>query len=151
MMRVMMAGLSILIVSACATTPAPAIRVEGPAIMRAVDVFGPDVDVAAFVRIVNPGAADRLVGVTCVCAQKVEIHNTFDSNMHVLPHPDLPAGVTTDIRPGGATHLMLMGMKQGYRAGDKVPITLTFASGAAVTVDFTGVDNSAEGWKAAGG
>jgi len=119
--------------------------------MRAVDVAGPDVDVAAFVRISNPSdAADRLVSVSCECAAKVEIHNTFDSNMHVLPHLDVPPGVT-DIKPGGPTHLMLMGMKRGYQAGDKVPMTLTFASGASVDVVFTGVANSAEGWKAAGG
>jgi len=138
--------------AACATTPTSEAVSVGPAIFRAVDVHGPDIEVAGFVRLVNAsGKADRLMGISCACAERVEIHNTNPEGMHVLPHLDLPAGATTDIRPGGPTHLMLIGTKQGYRAGETVQMTLSFESGASLSAAFTGVDNSAEGWKAAGG
>lgn len=137
-----------LLAAGCATTPAP--PSAGPAIFRAVDVSGPDVDVAGFVRITNTSpTADRLVALACACAERVEIHNTFDGDMHVLPSLDIPAGQATDIRPGGPTHLMLMGMKSPHAAGDTISLTLTFASGVTQTIPFTGVANSAEGWEAA--
>ncbi len=142
-----------LFVAGCATVPpAATVSLPGPAIFRAPEVAGPDVEFAAYVRIVNAGATgDRLLSLSCTCAERVEIHNTNPQGMHVLPHLDLPAGATTDVRPGGSTHLMLIGAKQVYRAGDVVQITLSFASGASMTTSFTGVGSSAEGWKAAGG
>jgi copper(I)-binding protein len=148
-MRVLLAAL---LVAGCASAP-PANGIStGPAIFRAVDVAGSDVDVAAFVRIINSGAADdALVSMACACAERVEIHNTFDGDMHVLPSLDVAAGQATDIRPGGPTHLMLMGMKAPHANGETVRMTLTFRSGASVDADFAGVGNSAEGWKAAGG
>ena len=38
---------------------------------------------------------------------------------------EVPAGKAIDLRPGGM-HIMLMKVKQPIRAGDKVPLTLTF-------------------------
>lgn len=136
----------------CASAPEPAGVWTGPAVFRAVDVAGPDVDVVAILRINNAGADDdALVGVSCACAECVEIHNAFDGDMCVLPSLDIPAGQATDIRPGRPQHLMLMGMKAAHANGETVRMVLTFRSGAGPEAAFTGVGNSAEGWKAAGG
>jgi copper(I)-binding protein len=148
-MRILLAAM---LVAGCASAPDATRISAGPAIFRAVDVAGPEIDVAAFVRLTNSGAADdALVGVSCDCATRVEIHNTFDGDMHVLPSLDVPAGQATNVRPGGPTHLMLMGMKAPHANGETVRMTLTFRSGGRLAADFIGVGNSAEGWKAAGG
>lgn len=148
-MRMIVAAL---LAAGCASAPESPSVSTGPAILRAVDVAGPDVDVAAFVRINNAAPNDdALVGVSCACAERVEIHNTFDGDMHVLPALDIPARQATDIRPGGPQHLMLMGMKAAHANGETVRMVLTFRSGARLEADFTAVGNSAEGWKAAGG
>jgi copper(I)-binding protein len=123
----------------------------GPAILIAAGDQAVGQDVAAYVRIANGSGADRLVSVSCTCADRVEIHNSSAEGMHVLPHLDLPADETTDIRPGGATHLMLMNMKVSLQPGETVRMLLTFESGAKLETDFTGVANPRVGWDAATG
>jgi copper(I)-binding protein len=45
--------------------------------------------------------------------------------MRQLQALDLPAGQAVKLAPGGY-HLMLMGLKQPLKDGDKVPLTLEF-------------------------
>ena len=71
----------------------------------------------------------RLVAVSSPVAAVVEIHEmAMDGNvMKMRALPDglaLPAGQTVTLRPGGY-HVMLMGLKQQLKAGDKIPFTLT--------------------------
>ena len=47
--------------------------------------------------------------------------------MSAVDRVDLPAGKTVKLEPGGY-HLMLVDLKQGLKAGDSVPLTLTFES-----------------------
>ena len=47
----------------------------------------------------------------------------------------VPAGGQAAFAPGGY-HLMLIGLTRTLKAGDKVPATLTFASGAKVQTAF---------------
>ena len=56
--------------------------------------------------------------------------------MEKLSNVSAPAGGTVLFRPGGK-HLMLMGLKRPLKAGDRFPVTLTFASGAKVEATFT--------------
>ena len=49
--------------------------------------------------------------------------------------PPVPAGGRATFSPGGY-HLMLMGLTRPLKAGDAVPVTLTFASGAKVSASF---------------
>jgi hypothetical protein len=45
----------------------------------------------------------------------------------------LPAGATLAMKPGGL-HIMLIHLKRALRPGDRVPLTLTFEHGAALTL-----------------
>lgn len=139
-----------LALTACAVTPAPtAVTAPGPSIVRNSTEAGPDVQAAAYVRLVN-GAdqPDRLVRVTCACADEVQIHSTHDSAMHTLPHLDIPANGALDIVPGGPTHLMLMGVREVIEPGQSVTMTLHFAHTPAISTGFEAVENSREGWAA---
>ena len=48
----------------------------------------------------------------------------------------LPAGQTVELKPGG-NHIMLLSVTEPLKAGDSVPLTLTFASAAPVEIRAT--------------
>lgn len=139
--------------SACAATPERAGRITlaGPAIVRDVAAPGADVQSAAYVRLHNAGEADRLVAVSCACAQSVEMHATADRAMHTLPHIDAPAGGNLEIAPGGPTHLMLMGVREPIAPGATIRMRLEFERAAPLEIEFVAVENSREGWAARDG
>lgn len=76
--------------------------------------------------------AAALVGVSSPVAKTVEVHEMkMDGNvmrMRAVPALDLPAMQNVELKPGGY-HIMLVGLKQPLKAGDKVPLTLTFRIG----------------------
>lgn len=93
-----------------------------------------------FMVLKNPDArADALVAVESPLARTVQIHQSSVSggmaSMKQLGRVALPAGGEVAFAPGGY-HLMLIGLTKGVKAGDAVPATLTFASGAKVKVSF---------------
>jgi copper(I)-binding protein len=95
---------------------------------------------AGFLTLANPGkTADALVAVESPVARKVEMHRSVMkagvSSMQKLERLDLPAGGRVTFAPGGL-HLMLLGLKQPLKTGDKAPATLVFASGARVATQF---------------
>jgi len=94
---------------------------------------------AGYLTLVNHGKADALVGVETPLAQKVEMHASSMTGgvmrMAAEPQVPLPAGGAVAFAPGGR-HLMLIGLKRGLHAGDHLPATLRFASGAQLKVDF---------------
>lgn len=51
-------------------------------------------------------------------------------------------GTTVKFAPGGY-HIMLMGLKQPLKAGDRFPLTLKFAKAGSVTVDVQVEDGAA--------
>lgn len=69
----------------------------------------------------------KLVGASSPVAGAVEVHEMkmVDDMMRMrqLQALDLPAGQTVKLAPGGY-HLMLLGLKQPLKEGDKVPLTL---------------------------
>lgn len=139
-----------LLLTACAASPSPTVvTAPGPSIVRNSTESGPDVQAAAYVRLVN-GAdePDRLVRITCACADEVQIHSTYDRAMHTLPHLDIPANGALEIAPGGPTHLMLMGVRGVIEPGQTVVMTLHFEHAPAISAAFVGVENSREGWAA---
>jgi len=86
----------------------------------------------AFMTIANTGtAADRLTGGSTPVAGRVEIH-TMSMEGGVMRMRQLedglevPAGGSVTLKPG-SFHVMLMDLKQPLKAGEKVPLTLTFA------------------------
>lgn len=82
--------------------------------------------------------ADTLVSVASPVAALVQIHETrMESNMMMMRELEaglpLPAGQAVTLAPG-ANHIMLMGVTEPLKAGDSVPLTLTFATAAPVEV-----------------
>ena len=86
----------------------------------------------AFMRL-TPEANLRLVGASSPVAGVTEIHAMVVENdvmkMRQIPVLELPAGRTTELKPGGY-HVMLMSLKEQVKGGDAVPITLVFEDDA---------------------
>lgn len=95
---------------------------------------------AAFFRVTNPTTTDwELVRVTSVSAASIEIHEHIHSGdiMQMRPRESLvvPAGGSRQFKPGGL-HLMLLGLVQPLREGDKVTLHFESATGERETVVF---------------
>ncbi|PWJ80885.1 hypothetical protein C7441_1115 [Pseudaminobacter salicylatoxidans] len=85
----------------------------------------------AYLTIANKGkAADKLVGATSPNAGKVEVH-TMEVKDDVMVMRsvegglEIPAGETVELKPGGF-HVMFMGVKEAFKEGATVPVTLEF-------------------------
>jgi copper(I)-binding protein len=93
-----------------------------------------------YMILANPGrAADVLEKVETPLAALVEMNSTSMAggvmSMKKEDKVAVPAGGRTTFGPG-AYHLMLIGLTKTLKAGDQVPATLSFASGAKVKVAF---------------
>ncbi|MFT4150700.1 MAG: copper chaperone PCu(A)C [Paracoccaceae bacterium] len=96
---------------------------------------------AIFLRIENhsPGD-DRLVSVSTDAAEMAELHtNEADANgvMQMTPIEGgilVPKGEKHELARGG-DHVMLMGLKQKLRPGDRFTVTFTFETFGPVTVE----------------
>jgi copper(I)-binding protein len=82
----------------------------------------------AFMEITSKVPA-RLVAVASPAAGSVEIHNMKMEGgvirMFAVDGVDLPANRTVKLAPGGY-HVMLLEIKQTLKAGERVPLKLTF-------------------------
>ncbi|MFJ4440815.1 copper chaperone PCu(A)C [Pseudomonas sp. NPDC089422] len=82
----------------------------------------------------------KLVGVASPVAKTVQVHemtmNGDVMGMKEVKAVDLPAGKPVSLDPNGY-HVMLMGLTQQVKEGEKVPLTLTIedAKGAKETVE----------------
>ncbi|HEY1397108.1 copper chaperone PCu(A)C [Roseateles sp.] len=82
----------------------------------------------------------RLVAVTTPLTPKAEVHEmAMQDNvmrMRQIPAIELPAGKTVELKPGGY-HLMFLDLPAQVKAGDQVPLKLTFEdrNGARQTVE----------------
>jgi periplasmic copper chaperone A len=113
---------------------------------------------AAYVRIENKGkAADKLLSVSSPVAQSVEIHTmAMEGNlmkMREVSEVDVRAQSIIDMQPGAGYHIMLMGLRQPLKAGDKFPLTLVFekAGKAEVNVEVGAAGSSGTSTKDAHG
>jgi copper(I)-binding protein len=94
-----------------------------------------------FLTIENKGTApDRLVSGAGDIAGKVEIHEMAMNNGVMTMRPldkglVIEPGKTVKLAPGGY-HLMLMDLKQPFKQGDKVPVTLEFEKAGKVTLSL---------------
>jgi copper(I)-binding protein len=92
----------------------------------------------AFFVVQNASATpDKLIGAASPAAGSAEIHQmTMDGGvmkMHVVAAVDIPSGGKLELKPGGY-HVMMLGLKQPLKAGDKVPMTLTFQNAGSILV-----------------
>ena len=95
---------------------------------------------AGYMVIRNKAAsADRLVGASSPAAARVETHVTMRDGdimrMREVKGYDIPAGGSFELKPGGP-HLMFVDIKQPFREGDRIPVTLEFEKAGEVRVDF---------------
>ena len=82
----------------------------------------------AFMEITGKSAA-KLISADSLVAGSVELHNMTMTNgvmkMFQVDGIDVPAGKTVKLAPG-SYHVMFMGLKQQMKAGERVPLKLTF-------------------------
>jgi periplasmic copper chaperone A len=82
---------------------------------------------------ITSSSGGRLVSAASPLAGTVEIHEmSMDGSvmkMRAVASIELPAGRMVKLEPGGY-HIMLMGLKQPLKAGDKVPVTLVVEGAA---------------------
>lgn len=104
---------------------------------------------AAYLSISNKGqSSDRLVRASTPRAQAVELHSmSMEGNimrMRQVQGIAAVAGSTVKLEPGGF-HLMLTGLKQPLKAGERFPLTLIFEKAGQVTVDIVVQEAAAAG------
>jgi copper(I)-binding protein len=129
--------------------------------IRAEAVIGPMVgggpaggDVALYLVIRNSGGTeDRLVGISCDCAERIEIRNMAgngaERRMEVEPSLAMPPARLVEVAPGGARRLMLIRLTRPLVAGRTVSMTFRFASGGDDTRDVAVVEDVRAAWSAA--
>jgi copper(I)-binding protein len=129
--------------------------------IRAVAVIDPVVEAApaggnaALYLVVrnSGGTEERLVGVTCDCAGRIEIHNMVGAGagrrMDVEPSLAMPPSRLVEIAPGGSRHLMLIGLTRPLVAGQTVSLTFRFAGGGHDTREVPVVEDMRAAWASA--
>lgn len=93
-----------------------------------------------YLTIRNTGtAADRLVGASSPAAARVELHVHLKEGevmkMREVRTFDVPAQGSFELKPGGA-HLMFIELRQPFKEGDRVPVTLKFEKAGEVRTEF---------------
>jgi len=142
------------IVQAMAATVAMASLLAVPA--RAEDVKAADLVISqawcrataggakvggGYLTIENKGSApDRLIGGSTDVAAKVEMHEMAMNGGLMTMRPldnglTIEPGKIVEFAPGGY-HLMLLGLKNPLKQGDKVPVTLKFEKAGEVQLSF---------------
>ncbi len=94
-----------------------------------------------YLTLANHGAeADRLVSASSPVAAEVQIHElAINDGVMTMRQLDggleIPANGEAKLAPGGL-HMMLVGVKQPFREGEMVPLTLTFEKAGTVEVQL---------------
>lgn len=105
----------------------------------------------AYLTIENKGkTSDRLIAASSPVAKRVEIHTmSMDGNVMKMREVDgieLKPSAKVEMKPGGGYHLMLMGLQQPLKAGEKFSLTLTFEKAGKTEVSVIVQDkNDAKG------
>ncbi|KAF1047713.1 MAG: hypothetical protein GAK35_00528 [Herbaspirillum frisingense] len=105
----------------------------------------------AYFSIENKGSApDRLVALSSPVAKTTEIHTmAMEGNLMKMREVDggleVKPGQKIAMQPGNGYHIMLMGLSKPLKAGDKVPLTLTFEKAGKVDVTVNVEDAAAAG------
>jgi len=96
---------------------------------------------AAFMVLHNHSGAERhLVSAKSNVSKVTELHNHINDNgvmrMRQVPRITIPAGGSTELKPGGL-HVMMIGLTQPLKAGDKVNLQLKFDDGSEQQLNVT--------------
>ena len=115
-----------------------------PAFAAAIDVrqpwaraTAPHQQQGAVYMTLHAASDDRLNGIVADGASMAMLHQTSNasgvSEMRDVDGLALPAGQDVTLAPRG-THIMLMGLKNGLKAGESVKVTLDFAKAGPIDV-----------------
>lgn len=94
---------------------------------------------AAYFTLHGGPVEERLMSISSPLAVRTELHDvTMDGNVMKMTPIDgglaVPAGATVEFKSGGK-HVMLFDVSPKAEPGSKVPLTLTFASGATLSTE----------------
>ena len=94
---------------------------------------------ALYMTLTNRGSREvRVVGVRTPVARSAELHETRIEGMVARMQPvdaiRVPAGQQVRLQPGGL-HVMLVGLRQDLKIGDRFPVTLVLDDGEEVAVE----------------
>ena len=97
---------------------------------------------AVYLTIENQGAsADKLLSVKTPAARTGELHvMSMEGNVMKMREVDsiaLAPASTVAMTPGGGYHIMLTGLRQALKTGQKIPLALTFEKAGALDVKVT--------------
>lgn len=96
---------------------------------------------AVYLTLENKGKqSEKLLSAASPAAQSTEIHTmSMEGNvmkMREVAEIELKPEVKIIMKPGDGYHIMLIGLKQPLKAGDKLPLTLQFQKAGAVETTF---------------
>lgn len=95
---------------------------------------------AAYMNIENNGSAeDTLKSASSKVSKSAEIHKTSVDDkgvakMEMVESVQVPSGSTVKLEPGGM-HIMLIGLEEPIKSGDKVEVELVFENEGSVKVE----------------
>lgn len=103
----------------------------------------------AYLSIENKGkAGDKLIAVASPIAKSAEIHTmSMEGNvmkMREVGSIDIKPTEKIAMQPGNGYHIMLIGLSQPLKAGDKIPMTLTFEKAGKLEVSVYVEDKTAD-------
>jgi copper(I)-binding protein len=89
--------------------------------------------------ITNRGTStDRLMSADAEVSERVELHtHLMDQGvmrMRQVDSIELKPGEVTELKPGGL-HVMFIGLKAPFKAGQQVPVTLRFERGGSLDIE----------------
>ena len=96
---------------------------------------------AGYMIIENKGSEpDRLLSASSTATPMTEVHNmAMDGDIMKMAELndglEIPAGGKVELKPGG-THIMFMDLKQGFKEGETVRMTLKFANAGEADIDL---------------
>lgn len=94
-----------------------------------------------YLTIANKGTTeDRLISVKSPAAGAIQIHEMkMEGNIMRMREIEgglaIPPGATVALAPGGL-HLMMMGLKEPLKQGERVPVTLVFEKAGSIDVEL---------------
>ncbi len=126
---------------------APSLAAPGRASIVVEDAWCPPTPpgaptAAGYLTLRNLGpVGDRMTGASSPRAAQVTLHSMSKAGgimrmREVTGGLAAPPGARVEVQPGGAMHLMLIGLKRPLRAGEHVPVTLRFSRAGEVHADF---------------
>jgi copper(I)-binding protein len=104
----------------------------------------------AYLEIKNNGAVpDRLIGGSVNVAKQFQVHNMTMENgvskmREVTGGLEIKPGATVKLEPG-SSHVMLVGLTQPLRAGEKVHGTLKFEHAGTIDIEYPVLGIGAKG------